>query len=88
MGDGEKLHPSSSSTSNRTTIYHYPSVNNCALKAALYSRSPHAILGMGTLDDLMFSFHLWLIAALPYRFHMVNKVNLPITAPNLPQRLE
>lgn len=36
----------------------------------------------------VFSFHLWLIAALPYRFHMVNKVNLPITAPNLPQRLE
>ena len=69
-------------------ISHFLSVNNCALKAALYSRSPHAIFGMGTLDDLMFSFHLWLIAALPYRFHMVNKVNLPITAPNLPQRLE
>lgn len=37
-------------------ISHFLSVNNCALKAALYSRSPHAIFGMGTLDDLMFSF--------------------------------
>lgn len=38
-------------------ISHFLSVNNCALKAALYSRSPHAIFGMGTLDDLMFSFN-------------------------------
>lgn len=57
MGDGEKLHPSSSSTSNRTTIYHYLSVNNCT---TLYSRGPHAIFGTGTLMIKCFLLLFWL----------------------------
>ena len=32
----------------------------------------------------MLSFHLWLIAALPYKFQVVYKVNLPIATPKLP----
>lgn len=57
MGDGEKLHPSSGSTSNRTTIYHYLSVNNCT---TLYSRRPHAIFGTGTLMIKCFLLSFWL----------------------------